>query len=51
MKVLFLSPPQNDKMLPSLGLAYVAAMLNKHGHEAVINDGVGVSQEEMLKFG
>ncbi len=49
MKVLFLSPPQEDKMFPSLGIAYVAAMLNKNGHEAAINDGAGVSQEYMLK--
>ncbi|MBI2130249.1 cobalamin B12-binding domain-containing protein, partial [Candidatus Woesearchaeota archaeon] len=51
MKVMFISPPYpKDKVfrksmknlgavLPPLGVAYIAAMLEKHGHECRIIDG------------
>ena len=48
MKILFLSPPQEEKMFPSLGIAYLVAVLNEAGHEAVLNDGAGISLKKML---
>ena len=49
MKVLLLSPPQEEKMFPSLGIAYIVAMLNKHGQNASLNDGASMTENEMLK--
>ncbi|MBU0957469.1 MAG: B12-binding domain-containing radical SAM protein [Nanoarchaeota archaeon] len=48
MKVVLLSPPQNDKMFPSLGIAYIGAVLKKSGHDILIIDGAGISLKEMI---
>src|SRR3989344_7885045 len=50
MKVLFLSPPQKEKAFPSLGIAYLASMLNKNGHDAYIHDGADSSIKEMIRY-
>ena len=50
MKVLFLSPPQTEKVFPSLGIAYLVSILNKKGHLAVLNDGADTSFNEMISF-
>lgn len=48
MKILFLSPPEEDKMFPSLGIAYLVSVLNKAGYDAYLNDGAGISQKQMM---
>src|SRR3989344_8430403 len=50
MRILFLSPPQKEKMFPSLGPAYLVCILNQNNHKAFINDGADVSFNEMIKF-
>jgi anaerobic magnesium-protoporphyrin IX monomethyl ester cyclase len=50
MKILFLSPPQNDKNFPSLGIAYIVSVLNKNGHEAFLHDGANSSIKEMMAY-
>lgn len=50
MKVVFLSPPQNDKIFPSLGIAYLTAVLNKEGHQASLHDGANSSIKEMVNY-
>lgn len=50
MKVLFLSPPQRDKLFPSLGIAYIVAVLNKNGHNAFLNDGANQSFADLIDY-
>lgn len=50
MKALFLSPPQNEKVFPSLGIAYLTSVLNKNGHEAFLHDGVDSSIKEIIRY-
>lgn len=50
MRVLFLSPPQNDKNFPSLGIAYLVSMLNSKGHQAFLHDGANSSISEMMSY-
>ena len=50
MKVVFLSPPQNEKLCPSLGIAYIAALLNKNGHQVALHDGANSSVTEMTNY-
>lgn len=49
MKVMFLSPPQEEKMFPSLGIAYLVSVLKKAGYKASLDDGAGVTEKEMLE--
>jgi len=48
MKVLFISPPARDMLFPTLGIAYITALLNREGHEAVIKEGLNRSFEELV---
>lgn len=50
MKVLFLSPPQQNKNFPSLGIAYLTSLLNKNGHQAFLHDGADSSTREMIDY-
>lgn len=50
MRVLFLSPPQNEKVFPSLGISYIVSLLNENGHEAFLHDGADSSIKEMIKY-
>lgn len=48
MKILFLSSPGKDLGNPSVGVAYITAMLNKNNHEAIIYDGDNKTTEDIL---
>ena len=50
MNVLFLSPPLKEKMFPSLGIAYLASILNENGHDAMLNDGNNSSFSDLLSY-
>jgi len=49
MKTLFLAPPTEEMMFPSLGIAYLTSVLNKNGHEAELRDGAKETHENLIK--
>lgn len=48
MRVLFISPPSKDMLFPTLGIAYITALLNREGHEAIIKEGNNKTFEELI---
>ena len=49
MKILLLSFPEKNLINPPLGLAYIAAMLNKNGHQAIISEGNNKTVKDQIK--
>lgn len=50
MKILFLSAPSQGLLFPPLGVAYIAALLNENGHEAILKDGNNCTLKEILNY-